>query len=361
MRGNYKDKPRRDHYAEVTEQIVSAMEQGRLPWRQPWEAGLCGDSMLPRNAVTGHRYRGINQLVLSMSPQAAAEADPRWCTYKQAQDHGWQVRGGSRGTPVYFYKPLKIYERGGASADGDVSDGRSEALDAMGQGGDDMGETVRTKTVRIMRSYTVFHASQIEGIPPYEPPAVPERAWTPEETAEHILRESGARIIHGGEEAYYSPVRDEIHLPPQAAFKSATGYYGVALHELSHWTGHSSRLDRSLINVFGSPGYALEELRAELSSVFLGMETGIEPDLRQAAAYLQDWVHALKSNPREIFRAAADAQRATEYVLTLANLGNDIEFDAEQISLPGEDDDPDITNPQSAMVAAPARRGGMRP
>ena len=99
---------RRDHYAEVTERMIAALESGVPPWRRPWDPDKAGGPAMPRNAVTGARYRGINTIVLGMSPLAYDSADPRWATYKQAADRGWQVRKGERGTTAYFFKRLEV-------------------------------------------------------------------------------------------------------------------------------------------------------------------------------------------------------------------------------------------------------------
>lgn len=328
-------KNRRDHYAEATQRILSEMEKGVLPWRQPWDLGNAFDGAptLPQNAISGRRYTGINRLLLMMSPHALATSDQRWCTYKQAQERGWQVRGGSKGTPVYFFKKIVVSARSGNEDDPDVSDGRSQALAELGGGADETG--ARLKTIPILRSYTVFHASQMDGIPPLAPREI---QWTPEDRAEQIMQASGARVVHGGGRAFYRVTDDFIGMPPREAFKTATDYYATGLHELGHWTGHPSRLARPLLNAFGTPDYAKEELRAELISVFLGMETGIEPDLREAAAYLQSWIKVLQEDKKEVFRAAADAQRATEYVLALAGLHNDLELDGQEIGLDSEDE-----------------------
>jgi hypothetical protein len=167
--------------------------------------------------------------------------------------------------------------------------------------------------------YTVFNAKQIDGIPEYQP-----KRPTPFEvvnSGEQILDNSGAKITHDqGDHAFYNRASDSIHLPPKDAFKDAAGYYGTALHELAHWTGHPSRLDRPTLNAsyrFGDTNYAKEELRAELASVFLAAERGIPHDPEQHAAYVGSWIKTLRQDKNEIFRAAHDASAATDYLLTL--------------------------------------------
>jgi antirestriction protein ArdC len=165
----------------------------------------------------------------------------------------------------------------------------------------------------------VFNAKQIEGVPAYQP-----RQRTPFEivqSAEGILENSGAKIQHDqADRAFYNRSSDSIHLPPKEAFKDAAGYYGTALHELAHWSGHPTRLARATLNEsyrFGDPNYAKEELRAELASVFIAAERGVPHDPAQHAAYMGSWIKALREDKNEIFRAAHDASAAPDYLLSL--------------------------------------------
>ena len=229
----------RDHYQEVTDRIIAALEAGTPPWRRPWDPDKAGGPAMPRNAATGQRYRGINVLTLGMSGLAFSSGDPRWATYKQAEDRGWQVRRGERGTTGYFFKRLELRD-----------DSRPE----------DDEDAVRR--IPLLRAFTLFHASQIDGIPAYVPPTIAEAPWRAPEAAEIVLANSGAVIRTGGDRAFYSPATDHIQMPPKAAFATALGYCGVLIHEMSHWTGAPSRLNRDLRNSFGSHDYAREELRA---------------------------------------------------------------------------------------------------
>jgi hypothetical protein len=169
------------------------------------------------------------------------------------------------------------------------------------------------------RIYTVFNAQQIDGIPPQEPKRPQE--WEVVRTGEEILQNSGAVIAHDQHDrAFYSRAQDAIHLPAKEVFRSAPDYYGTALHELAHWTGHPSRLNRPTLSEsyrFGDPNYAKEELRAELTSVFLAAERGIPHNPEQHAAYVASWISALKNDKHEIFRAAKDAHNAADYLLGL--------------------------------------------
>ncbi len=158
----------------------------------------------------------------------------------------------------------------------------------------------------------MFHASQIEGIPAYKAPAVEEAPWTRPEASDIILKNSGAVVRIGGDRAFYSPATDHIQLPPEHAFHGPHEFAATALHELAHWTGHSSRLNRDLQHRFGSGDYAMEELRAEIASAFVANELGIPTDIPHHASYIANWIKPLKDDKREIFHAAADAQRIVD-------------------------------------------------
>ncbi len=294
-RGGGSNRAPRDHYQEVTDRIIAALEAGTPPWRRPWDPDKAGGPAMPRNAATGQRYRGINVLTLGMSALAFASGDPRWATYRQAEERGWQVRKGARGTTGYFFKRLELRD-----------DTRP----------DDDEDAVRR--IPLLRAFTLFHASQIEDIPPYVPPTVEEAPWRAPEAAETILAGSGAVLRFGGDRAFYSPPTDHIQMPPRAAFATAEGFCGTLVHELGHWTGAPTRLNRDLRNPFGSHDYAREELRAEIGQMMVCGELGIavsDSDFANNAAYVASWVEKLRADRREIFRAAADAQRIADYLL----------------------------------------------
>jgi len=279
---------RRDHYQEVTEKIIAALESGAKPWHQPWKSGSPG---MPINATTGRPYHGINVLLLTMTSFALG-GDPRFCSYKQASDRGWQVRKGERGTTVFFYKRMLVDDK---NADPDAED--------------------RTKAIPLLRAYTVFNGAQIDGIPPYVAPGAAEVPWRRLEAADIILANSRAVIRFGGDRAFYSPALDFIQLPEPASFERAEDFAATALHEAAHWSGAKSRLDRDLTGRFGSGAYAQEELRAELASAFIGRTLDLPCDIPNHANYIASWVRKLKEDKREIFRAAADAQRIADYLL----------------------------------------------
>ena len=288
---------KKEYAEEVAARIVEQLEQGTAPWQKPWQPG---ELRLPYNPTTGKEYKGMNSMWLSMQ----GHADPRWMTYNQASAEGGQVRKGSKGTHIVYWK---------------FSEERKQT-DEQGRPVIDP-ETGKQKTINVQlerpRSFmaVVFNASQIDGLPPLEArPLMPE----PERhaRAEAILANSGASIQHvPGDRAYYRPSTDSITLPERNQFPAADAYYATALHEVGHWTGHPSRLDRDLSHPFGSEGYAREELRAEIASLMLGERLDIGHDPGQHAAYVGSWIKALKEDPKEIFRAAADAERIAGYVM----------------------------------------------
>ena len=284
-------------YLQMAEETIKALENGTAPWIKPWEPGEIPDS--PVNALTGKPYRGINRIRLGMRSVAA---DPRWCTYKQALELGAQVRAKSRGTLVQYYqfdeKVLKKDDQGKPILDAD---------------GHKQYETVPLDKPKVYHA-VVFHASQIDGLPPLPPRQVrPE--WERHEAAEKLLTASGADIRYDQRNrACYRLMTDTIHLPPRDQFPTPDKYYATALHEVGHWTGHESRLDRDLGHAFGTKAYAREELRAELASYMLGADLGIGHDPGQHHAYVASWIDVLKKDPREIVRAAQDAERIMDYV-----------------------------------------------
>lgn len=300
MANDTNDKAKRDFRQDLTNQIVDLIEQGAAPWQKPWNPDEASAFLeMPRNATSGRAYRGGNAIQLMMKAQAFGSSDPRWCTFKQAQAEGWQVRKGSKGTSVEYWQFDKEEERI------NPANGKKEKV------------TVKLENPRVFYA-TVFHASQIEGIPDYKPRERPE-GWNPVQEADRILTGSGARIYHDQQDrAYYSPSADDIHLPPREAFPQPLDYYEVAMHELGHWTGHPSRLNRDLSGGFGSESYAREELRAQMASLYLSAELGVPFNPDRHAAYQASWVKALKEDKHEIFRAARDAEIMADYVLDLA-------------------------------------------
>jgi antirestriction protein ArdC len=303
------DKPAlRDFRQEVTDNIVSMLERGVAPWQKPWEPGA-GSLGIPFNPTSERAYRGGNAIHLMAIGLQRGYEDPRWMTYKQAAENGWQVRRGEKGTQIEYWQAKDVSDKTQPSpsdAGGDSSAPNSNKVGAE-----------RSRFVH--RVYTVFNAQQIEDIPPHT--AKEHTTFEAIQAGEQILKNSGANIAHDqADRAFYNRSQDSIHLPPKDAFNDAAGYYGTALHELAHWTGHPSRLNRPTLTEsyrYGDVNYAKEELRAELASVFLAAQRGIPHEPEQHAAYVNSWIGALKRDKNEIFRAAHDASKAADFILAL--------------------------------------------
>lgn len=282
---------KRDLYFEVTTRIVAELERGAAPWIRPWSTTAGANT--PCNAVSGRPYSGCNVILLWLA-RNRGWATPRFLTFKQAIEAGGYVRKGERGTTVYFVKQLQVR--------------------------DDDGDDADTRLVSMMRAYTVFNVSQCENLPEIIKAGKPMRVRNPDTRdvlADQFLCSTGADIREGHGEAYYAPGHDFVSLPAFAAFKNADHFYAVAFHELGHWTGHKSRLDRNLKNRFGTRDYAAEELVAELGAAFLCAEFGFDNDLRHAG-YIRTWIELLKADKRAFFTACSKASQAADYLRGLA-------------------------------------------
>ena len=290
-----KNKDKVDPVQVLADRLIEQMKTNTAPWQKPWESSNPGH---PYNAINIQPYRGYNNLALITS----GYDDPRWLTFKQAQDLGCNVKKGEKGTPLMFYNFVEEKAR------------RDESGQLVK---DANGKTIKDKAQRerpIVRTFYVFNAEQIDGLPPLELRKV--NVIEVNQRAEDLLKASGADINHKqGNRAYYSPMDDHIVLPLKEQFKSAEHYYSTALHELGHWSGHENRLNRELLNTFDSPDYAREELRAEISSMLVSQELGIRHDPSNHVAYTQHWIKALEDNPKEVLYAARDAQKIFEYVM----------------------------------------------
>lgn len=288
-----------DLYLRVTHAIVTAIEAGAGEYQMPWNTRLCRSSpvSIPSNPVGRYAYRGINILTLWRSQEEHGFPTPEWATYQQWQSIGAQVKKGEKASISIFYKPL---------------DSKSTIANEDGVSMPDKSRPF------IIKAAHVFNAAQVDGYAPTSLPTVADDAK--HAASEYLISASGAKITTGGPEACYIPSRDEIYLPPQAAFINREAYYGVAFHELCHWTGHKTRCARSLDGRFGSEAYAIEELIAELGAAFLSAEVGIAVEPRiDHARYISSWLKVLKNDKRAIFTAASKASEAADFLKRLAN------------------------------------------
>ncbi|CCN41402.1 DNA primase TraC [Vibrio nigripulchritudo FTn2] len=271
-----------DFYQEITNQIIESLEAGVKPWQCPWD--ITSESGIPSNASTGKPYNGMNIMLLWMSAGLNRFSSSRWLTFKQAVAMGGKVRKGEKGTRIFFYSVVK----------------KKEAVDD-------------NDTYAMLKNYVVFNADQVDGIELTQQSFDETNVVEPQVRADDFISSTGATIHHGGQKAFYRPSTDEIVMPPQGRFDSTGDYYATLLHELSHWSGAKSRLDRKKGKAFGDEDYAFEELIAELSSAFLYAALGIE-GVVQHDSYIASWLKALRNDKRYVFKAATQAKNAFEYL-----------------------------------------------
>lgn len=276
----------RSPYLAVTNRIVEAMKRGQIPWHRPWS-----NDGPPASALTGRSYRGVNKVLLEFTAIERGYTSHRWLTYRAAKREGGYVRAGEKGTLVVYYQRYDTPTPGRPSGDIEVGD-RCRFYAA---------------------AYYLFNLDQCDGLDHLTTEELVH--FDPDSQAEAILIRSGVPLVHGGDQAFYHPATDTIHLPHRSRFSSASGYYCSAFHEVAHATGAPNRLNRLQACQMGDRTYAFEELVAELTAAYLCQECGLAVDVSQTAAYLSSWITLCSDNPRAFVAAAREAQRATDYIL----------------------------------------------
>jgi len=283
-------------YQEITDKIIRELEQGRVPWVQPW-ANTAAPLGLPKNAATGRAYSGVNIVLLWMACMERGFTTQTWLTYRQAAKIGAHVRKGEKGTTVvYADRFIPWRERQRAAETGDQPD-----------------------AIPFLKRFTVFNTDQCEDLPADLAPA-------PQPPADHLIlsqadaliRATGADIRIGGNKAFYVPSADYIQMPPPSAFFELIDWHRTVLHELVHYSG--PRLNRDLSGAFGSSAYAFEEIIAEIGSAFLCAALSIVPTVRHAD-YIAHWAEVLREENRAIIRAASAASKAADYLLAFRGAG----------------------------------------
>ncbi|TKI07328.1 ArdC family protein [Martelella alba] len=277
-------KTKADIYQTITDSIISALDTGVKPWTCPWKR-VPGMSGLPSNYATAAAYSGMNIMLLWCSASKQGFSDSRWMTYKQSQAAGGQVRKGEHGTVTIFYTTLEKEN--------------------------DAGEIDH---IPMLKTFTVFNVEQIDGLPLTAEAVSSAETFEPLPQAENMFRSSGANIIEKGQNAFFRPSTDEVWLPERHLFSDAANFYATGLHELVHWSGGKTRLNREMKGRFGSEDYAFEELIAELGSAFLMADLGIVGEV-QHESYIASWLKALKNDKRYIFKAASAASKAHRYLM----------------------------------------------
>lgn len=276
------------HYQIVTDRIVAMLETGTRPWNQPWAATGGGRPL----RHDGKPYRGANVLNLWAAAMARGFSGRTWFTYKKAQELGGQVRKGAKSELAFYVGAIS----------------RTEQRD---------GQEV-DRTIPFLKAYNVFNVDEVDGLPAQyriSPPVARLDDTARIAECDTWIAGTGAKILHGGGRAFFRPSTDEVHMPEFSAFETAPHYYGTMFHELTHWSGHESRLDRIKGKIFADPEYAFEELVAELGAAYLCADLHVDAEPRaDHAAYIASWIKALKSDNRNIFRAASLAEKAAGYL-----------------------------------------------
>lgn len=279
---------KKDRYQQITDKIVDALEKGVAPWHCPWDRA----AGMPHNGHTGHRYQGLNVFLC----WASDFTDARWFTYNQVKKYGKShVRKGEKGTPIFKWLFVEKKE-----TDED----------------EDGNEVEKTKTIPIIKGYTVFNYEQVEWDPENMPKGAELKDIDPEAAnakAAEMIEAVGAEIRHGGARACYNPKKDVISMPLAGTFEDADSYWATLLHELTHWTGHETRCNRKLGSRFGAEAYAAEELVAEMGSAFLCADVGIA-SRAQHSGYIAHWIKMLKDDKYALFTAARLAREAVTLI-----------------------------------------------
>ncbi len=297
--------------------VMRHLENGTGIWEQGWEGG----GGAPVSAITGKHYNGVNRLSLMLAAMERGYSDHRWLTYKQMEDKGWSFKRNEEGkslgknagvTIEYFELRDKETKQ---PFDRHVLDGMTA---------DERNEYMEENVFPLRKYYRVFNGDLIEGIPALEKKKTDESGRN--QRAQRLIdfwSDTECPIVYGGSMAYYNPVNDEIHLPSRDNFVDLPEYYSTALHEIGHSTGAEKRLNREMTADKSSQGYALEELRAEFASMFLEQDLGVavkDKHIRNNSAYIGAWKSRLKEEPDVLFKAIADAERITKFVMAKEKL-----------------------------------------
>lgn len=281
-------------YDDITNKIIAELEEGRVPWVQPWgTAAAKAPLAMPKNAATGRGYSGINVLILWGAVIQHGFPGQSWLTFRQALSLGGNVRKGEHGTTVVY-------------ADRFIPDDEKKRARETGED---------AHAIPFLKRFTVFNAAQCDGLPedvvaaaPPPPPGLIEPK------VETLIEATGIDFRIGGNRAYYVPAHDYVQVPPPNAYFEPINWHRTALHELGHASGAAHRLNRNLSGSFGSKLYSVEEITAELISAFCCASLGIVPTVRHAD-YIGSWLECLREDNRAIIRAASQASKAADWLL----------------------------------------------
>ena len=285
---------KKDYNQIITDQVLDLMTKHGSDWTKPWQAKA---SLGHCNVITGKPYQGTNIFLAAVSAMANDFKSSEWATFKQWQKKNAKVKKGSKGTPIIFFDRIAVQDK----------------------------DTDEDRIIPVLKGFTVFNADQVDGYnSPVSDPIVQTKDRN--QKAEALIKATGADIRFGGDRAFYSPSHDFVQMPILEDFKGTEtssdieAYYSTMFHELTHWTGAKTRLDRKKGSKFGSNAYAFEELIAELGAVFITCQLGINVAPRvDHAKYLNNWLEVIKSDKKAMIKAFASANKASEFILAFQN------------------------------------------
>lgn len=312
---------------EMVREFIKCLSEETIPWHMAWSTDR------PVNAVTNTRYRGINKMWLSFIQKMEGWEDPRWCTFKQASNKGWKIIKGSKGTPVEFWSLYDTQKKK------KISYAEARELE------ENLTPEEYDKRIRLVsRVYSVFNAEQIDGISKYEAKKYDLDTERIMHIRDNLINNMNVGYSEEGDKAFYNPKHDRIVIPEMDRFETEYDYMATLFHEAGHATGHESRFNRQIANMFGSPEYAKEELRAEISSAFTAQAVGITYEqnshMENHKAYIQSWISALKNNPNELFLAIKDAEKISDYLIEKSEIEKEL---TNEISKPEKVDKNEVT------------------
>ncbi len=301
-------------YERITNTIIELLEEHKASdYSQSWYS-LSGE-VFARNIVNKHVYNGINQLLLSFIRRKRQYPCNRWLTFKQMEKYNARIIKGSKAAMVVYTSVIYIDEKTGRNI--------THTVEQLLQHGQSI-EHLNLRKIGYLKSYNVFNVACVEGLPEefYRMDELEQLSEIErDERAESMIREIGAEIVFDAQnEAYYKPSEDKIYMPLPKQFVSKEAFLSVMYHEASHWTGATHRLNRPILNKFGTKEYAFEELIAELSSAFMLAYLGYESRITDNAAYIENWLSVMKNDTKFVIQAASQAQAASDYILQLANV-----------------------------------------
>jgi antirestriction protein ArdC len=282
----------RDIAADITATIIARLEAGTVPWQRPWS--IIGEGGRPLRHE-GIEYTGINALWLWAVGDTRGYRSRYWMTARQARELGGQVRSDAQACYSVY---ASTFRKPGAAG-------------LLGMTGD--------RLIRFLRSYEVFNADEIKGLPDYyypQPiPPTPRLLSDRQERIDAFFAAIPSRVRHGGGAAFFDRTLDYIQMPRPGSFHSADGYASILAHESCHWTGHRTRLDRTFGKKFGDKAYCMEDLVAELGAAMVCGDLGLPTELHDShASYLASWLQVLRSDKTAIFLAATKAEQAFSYL-----------------------------------------------